>query len=401
MRRAALPLTALIVAATLAGCTAPEAEPVEVEPRDDLTLTIGALLPATGALAGFGPAARAAVQLAVDDVNDAGLPVTVAAEVRDAGDGTTDTGIASVSELIGLGVNGIVGPLSDGVAKKVIDTVVERGVPMISPANSAPDFSTHPDDDLYWRTAPPCTFEADALAEQVAESGASTAALLSAAGPCGDDLIDAVTTALGREEVEIVSASDLGGGADAAVAAAVEEDAEAVVVVSPAAKDVLAPLLNAGFTGEQLFLLGLPPGDYSADFAAGALEGATVTLPGPDLPELDDFTGRLLELDPAITDFSYAPETYDAVVLLALAALQANGVEGGEIAGALRLVSGGEGEGEPCDTAAACGDLIVAGAVPDYEGVSGPITFDEAGDPAGAVIGVFRAGADNVFTRVR
>jgi branched-chain amino acid transport system substrate-binding protein len=124
-----------------------------------------------------------------------------------------------------------------------------------------------------------------------------------------------------------------------------------------------------------------------------------VTLPGADLPSLTEFTDRLLELDPGITDFSYAPETYDAVVLLALAALQANGTDGDEIGGALRTVSGGEGDGEPCDTVRACGELVLAAVVPDYDGPSGAITFDEQGDPEGAVVGVFVAGADNVFER--
>ncbi len=35
----------------------------------------------------------------------------------------------------------------------------------------------------------------------------------------------------------------------------------------------------------------------------------------------------------------------------------------------------------------------------DYDGYSGDITFDEAGDPQGASIGIYKYGADNMITR--
>ena len=78
----------------------------------------------------------------------------------------------------------------------------------------------------------------------------------------------------------------------------------------------------------------------------------------------------------------------------------ADSVTGSKVAGALRTVSGGTGEGESCASYEACVDIVLAGGVPDYEGVSGSIAFDEHGDPAGAVIGVFRADRDNVFKRI-
>src|SRR5688572_11217598 len=55
------------------------------------------------------------------------------------------------------------------------------------------------------------------------------------------------------------------------------------------------------------------------DFAEeGALAGMKGTTP---LTELSgDFTDRLLEVDPNLQDFNYAGETYDAVVITALAA---------------------------------------------------------------------------------
>lgn len=398
----AVPVAVGLSVALLAGCTPAVMEGPEPEPRKDLELSIGALLPDTGTLAALGPSTRAAFQLAADDIADAALPITVTTEIRDAGDSTSDTGLNNANGLIEGGVGAVVGPLSDNVSKKVIAPIVEAGIPMISPANTAPDFTTYDDDDLYWRMVGPCSFEGDALAQQIADSGARTAAVLTQTEACGEGLEQELVNGLERRDVEIVASASLddGGTVDAAVAAFTPETPDAVAVVTSQAKSTLAPLLAAGFTGDQLYFLGLPPGDYSADVPAGALQGATATLPGPDIPSLDDFTDRLLDIDPALVEFSYAAETYDAVILLALAALAANDTTGDAIVAQLQAVSGGDGEGEACGTFAECGELIVAGTAIDYDGVSGPITFDEAGDPTGAVIGVFTAGRDNVFARV-
>jgi branched-chain amino acid transport system substrate-binding protein len=95
--------------------------------------------------------------------------------------------------------------------------------------------------------------------------------------------------------------------------------------------------------------------------------------------------------------YSYGPESYDAVVLLALAALAAGSAEGVDMAGKLQEVSGGSGSGTKCTSFAECADIINDGGVADYDGVSGPITFDENGDPTEASIGVYVYQDDNTY----
>ena len=94
--------------------------------------------------------------------------------------------------------------------------------------------------------------------------------------------------------------------------------------------------------------------------------------------------------------FAYGPEAYDAVVLLALASLEAGSVEGVDVAAKLQEVSGGTGDGTKCTTYAECADIIIGGGTADYDGVSGPITFNEVGDPTEASIQVYQYGADNI-----
>ncbi|CAB4632244.1 unannotated protein [freshwater metagenome] len=93
--------------------------------------------------------------------------------------------------------------------------------------------------------------------------------------------------------------------------------------------------------------------------------------------------------------FAYGPESYDAVVLLALASLEAGSVEGVDVAAKLQEVSGGTGDGTKCTTFADCADIIIGGGTADYDGVSGPITFNEVGDPTEASIQVYQYLNDN------
>ena len=58
----------------------------------------------------------------------------------------------------------------------------------------------------------------------------------------------------------------------------------------------------------------------------------------------------MLEVNPDLADFSYGPESYDATMLIALAAYAANSTEGADIAKYLRQVSGGTGDGEVVST---------------------------------------------------
>jgi branched-chain amino acid transport system substrate-binding protein len=63
-------------------------------------------------------------------------------------------------------------------------------------------------------------------------------------------------------------------------------------------------------------------------------------------------------------------------------------------------VSGGSGDGEKVDTFAAGAELLAEGNQIDYDGPSGPVTFDENGDPTEATIGIFQYLDDNTYERI-
>ena len=407
-RRHAPQRWAVVVAVTgalvLSGCVGTDTPAITRSAAPDLRMSIGALLPQTGALAAFGPAAQAGVDLAVQDINDADLGLTVTSESRNSADATSDIALTSVAELIALNPSAIVGAISDGVSKKVIDQIVQAGIVEISPGNTSLDFSRYADDHLYWRTSPSCAREGAALGQQIADSGVQTLGIVYQSGYCQPGLPEAVADAFERAGGKVLAraafdatATDLSGS----VAEVVAEKPGAVAVITPTAAKLVVPgLTAAGYLGDRLYFVGLGISDHSADFATGSLTGATATLPGLNITTVSDFTDRLLGVNPALTDFSYAAESYDAVMVVALAALAAGDTSGVAIAGKLQEVSGGTGDGIKARDFAAAARIILSGKVVDYDGPSGAITFDENGDPAGAIIGLYSYGANNTFTRI-
>ncbi|MBC7592255.1 MAG: ABC transporter substrate-binding protein, partial [Salinibacterium sp.] len=176
----------------LTGCATAVEPTAAPKPRPDLSLSIGALLPQTGALASFGPAAQAGVDLAVADINAVDVGITVTSMSGDSSDATTDLSITAATQLLDQDVSVIVGAISDGVSKKVIDQIVGAGVIQMSPGSSSLDFSRYADSDLYWRTSPSCAREGAAPEQHIADSGAKTLGIVYQTGYCDPGLPEAI-----------------------------------------------------------------------------------------------------------------------------------------------------------------------------------------------------------------
>ncbi|TDB72680.1 ABC transporter substrate-binding protein [Micromonospora sp. KC723] len=102
----------------------------------------------------------------------------------------------------------------------------------------------------------------------------------------------------------------------------------------------------------------------------------------PLTPLTEDFKQRLLRIDPKLTDYLYAAESYDAVVISALAAQLAGSTEPTQIA---RQIVGVTTNGQRCTDVKTCLRLAREGRDIEYRGPS--LTragFTDAGEPATA-----------------
>jgi ABC-type branched-subunit amino acid transport system substrate-binding protein len=125
------------------------------------------------------------------------------------------------------------------------------------------------------------------------------------------------------------------------------------------------------------------------DAEVGELAGFTGTT--PLAPLSDEFENRLLEVDPDLVDFNYGPETYDAIIVSALAVVKA-GTDGIAYASEINEITR---NGTKCTAFAECKELVEAGEDIDYDGVSGPLEFSGNGEPTVASYAVLEFGADN------
>ena len=378
------------------------ANPIEGGDRD-LTLKIGTILPQSGALAFLGPPDEAGVKLAVDDVNAADLGITIDAHYRDSGDTTTDIATVSVTDLLSLDVSAIVGAASSGVSLTVIDQITDAGVVHFSPANTSPAFTDYPDDGLFWRTNPSDLLQGEVLGNQIADDGNGTLGLIVLNDAYGTGLAEATAAAYEAAGGDVVAQALFNEGDSnfaTQIADVTAADPDAIALITFDQAQVIAPaLVGSGYPGDQLYFVGSNLADYSQNFAPGLIDGSKGTRPGAK--QVQEFTDRMLELDPTLVDFSYSAESYDAVILLALAAFAGNDVDGRSIADHLRQVSGGTGDGAKATDFASAAAALAKGEQVDYDGLSGLITFDENGDPTEATIGVYQYGPDNTYSRIK
>lgn len=361
------------------------------------TLRIGSLLPETGNLAFLGPPSFAGVDLAVRDINAAGglLGEDLVHLRGDSGDLQNPIAGSTVTRLLDQDVSVIVGALSSGVTFDVIDQVAAAGVTQISPANTSPDLTSYGDRGLYFRTSPSDLLQGKALAEQILADGHRTVAVLEIADPYGESLGAAIRSTLTQSGASASAQSYDSSGDFRAEAAEVAQIApDAVVVVGfEETSTAISALVDAG-VGPQSTPLYLVDGNLGnalgEELPAGTLTGVQGILPGAEAT--DQLRRRLLQVDPALSDFSYAAESYDAVVTSALAAMAARSTSGVDIAAALPNVTK---RGTACSTFAACRDLLAAGKDIDYDGESGRIELSTAGDPTQATFGIYTYGGDN------
>lgn len=398
-------------ALVLAGCTgdtgSSESSAPDPADREDLTLSVGTVLPQTGALSYLGPPEEAGVGLATAEINEAAKGITVEVEYGDSGDPDNKAYETTVPRLLGGDVQALIGAASSGVTKLFLDQAVGAEVITFSPANTSPDFTTWDDNNLYWRTAPSDLLQGEVLGNLIAEDGNATLGIIylnDAYGTGLEAVVNETFTASGGEVVasESYNAGDTNFSAQVSTILAQNPDAIAVIGFEETST-IVPSFVNSGFDGSKFYFVDGNTSQWGADMSV-SIEGSKGTQPGPVLA--DDFQDRLkaqwLEQGDGneLIDFNYAAESYDAVVLLALASLAANSNEPADIAGKLQEVSGGAGDGEKCDSFAACADIILDGGTADYDGYSGGVAFDDAGDPTEATIGVFQYGADNTHTRI-
>jgi len=374
------------------------------EPTGDGELVFGSLLPATGSLAFLGPPEFAGVDLAINDINAAGgvLGKDVRNVKGDSGDTDSAIAPAETDQLLDAGSDVIVGAASSGVSLTVIDKIMSSGSVMFSPANTSTAFDEgdYADPDNYFRTAPSDILQGAVLANLLVQDGRKNVAIMARQDAYGETLAEQVKANLEAQGSEVATTVYYGEKAqsfDSQVAEVAGAGADAVVLIAFEETTSIIPQLIQANVGPQdiptYFVDGNTASyaqDASAPLPPGTLEGTQGTIPGAETA--DDFKARLLEVDPDLKDYAYSAESYDAVIVSALAAVEAGDDAGDAIAQHVVDVTK---DGTKCTTFEECAGLLADGEDIDYDGVSGPIELGDTGSPTAASIGIYEYDADN------
>lgn len=406
MRKLSITATAMVAAAVmaLAGCgssnsSSSSSSSASTSGTKTSKFVLGGLWPETGSLAYLAPPELASEKLAVKDINDAGGVLgnkitTVDADTSDADHADQNTSAAQ--SVLSKNPSFIIGPASSSVVKNTYKSITSQNIPMLSMGATSAGFSGL--SDYFFRTVAPDTVQGAVMGNLIAQDGVQKLAIAVFNDEYGTGLRDTIVKTASAAGVDIIygekdtfDPTETNFSSMVTAIKATNPDATLVIAFDqtvPLVKELAAQ----GLDTHKLYMTDGNTVDHSADFDAGLLKGSTGTIPGAHPTE--EFQKNVKSFNAKVTDFTYTAETYDAIVLAALAAQKGGATDGTTVQKNLMAVSGST-KGEECDSYKACLALLKDGKEIQYKGQTSIGAFNDAHDPSSASIGVYKYDADN------
>ena len=377
-----------------------------------LDLTIGTLLPLTGDLQDFGGSGEKAANVALAEIEagieEAGVDHTVELQVED--DQTTEEGgISGAQALAQNDASCIAGAYASGVTIPVAQSVtIDEEILQISPAATSDEITGLEDDGFLNRTAPPDSFQGPTLADFIEQELGGAEGLTVNIGarndPYGTGLADTFSAAweakggsIGEEVIYDPEAQTY----DSEAGDIVGGNPDAIVIIDfPETYAKVGPALagTGDFDPTTAFVTdGLISGTLAEDAGDDAVVGLRGTAPGaPDEGEASAaFDEVYTSSQPNNVDRNtFDAQTFDAVVLCYLAAVAAGSAEGADMEGVVREISAAPGDQYTFEEMPELIEALQNGDDVDYEGASGSIEMDDAGDATAGVYDTYEFGND-------
>lgn len=394
--RSIIKLGAVVVAGTLAlsACGSRDEAPTTGGGGDDgeeatSTAVIGVVAPLTGDLESLGVGIRNAVELAIDQANEAGTvegwEFELAAEDDEALPATGQqaaTTLTSNENLIG-----VVGPLNSSVGQTVAPVLSEAGVVQVSPANTNPtltmgeDWTTNPERvwDTYFRTSTTDNAQGRFAATYVYEDlGLTDVAVIHDNKTYGAGL-----TAVFIEEfeklggnittVETINPDDTDYSSTITAVAATDPQLVYYGGEYPQAGPLSSQMAAAGLDVELMGGDGIYSGDY-AGLAGDGAEGDIATSVGAPVEELDTAADFVAAYEEAGFDDPY--EAYGAYAYDAANAI-------------INAFAAAVGDAEEVDDELRAAVVDAMNSV-EFGGAAGDVAFDEFGDTTNTTLTVYQ-----------
>ena len=193
---------------------------------------------------------------------------------------------------------------------------------------------------------------------------------------------------------------------------AANPDAVVIIpVVGPERQAIVGALINENIEPDdvRMYFAGVAPGTLNADTARllgepsdeVLVEGIKAVRAGYSREDrYEEFSRRAAEFVPPAEAGCRGciRRSYDAAVVMVLAAVAARSVDPAVYSAEVTGVTKG---GEKCFEISQCLDMLLAGKDVDYDGPSGPLEFDENGEPSQGVYDIMEYDSRGVPTRLR
>lgn len=350
---------------------------------NDGVLVLGVLLPTTGPGATLlGEGMIDAVELATDQINDAGGVNGFDVELIRADEGATAASAAiGIDSLITGGVDAIIGPASSTVALSDLDAVVSEGVLSCSPTATALALDDYPDNGLFFRTVPSDSLQMVAIARVAERTGSTSIAIGYLDDSYGRGLARALRSAVDERGLSVVAEVAFSGDDEQLgdEASALLENSPTVVAILGDADDgtrLLAAVAQATAGAD-------PPTIVVNDALRDAQSQQVIQGLRREVREqIRGIAPLAVTANDLALNGLYAANAYDCVNLIALASVQAGNDSPTDIAAQMASVSTG---GTQCESFAECSERLSRNLQIDYEGPSGNTELSSrTGDPTRA-----------------
>jgi ABC-type branched-subunit amino acid transport system substrate-binding protein len=263
---------------------------------------------------------------------------------------------------------------------------------MCSPASTAPDFTTLEDGDLFFRTAATDALQGQVLAQIAAERlGHDTASVMFLNNAYGNGLssgfADAFESNFDGTVTASVSFSEGRSSYTSQLDQALADDPGVMVVVGyPASGVQIFRDYYNNYSSDRDILVsdGLQSGDLPGNVGRD-MSNVSGTAPLGAGPGVDFFNQQYQNTYDATAEGKpFTRQSYDAAAVLVLANAAAGENTGTAVAENMRTVAQGEGTEITPSNLVEGVEMAANGEPINYQGVAGPVGFDDAGDLAAA-----------------
>ncbi|WP_159949484.1 ABC transporter substrate-binding protein [Rhizobium sp. 18065] len=386
----------LVLASTMLTGIALSAAPAVSQ---DCDITVGVVMELTGPAGEYGKAGAKSVEMAFRDFNDAG-GVGGCKLVMDTRDSQSQGNVAvdQATQLVNIKkVPVIIGGIISSVSIPILTSVTApAGVVQVSPASSSPTLTALGRDGktngVFFRTITSDALQGTAAAKYALDQGMKKIAIIHVNNDFGNNLMNEFTAAYTKLGGTITSTTPYNEkqasySSEASVAMTDEPDALYLVSTPVDGATIARAWISGGGAQKFLFNDGMNSKDFIASVGAQYLNEAYGTSSGTTPTasteyfnaNYEQFSGGIAPSAPA------ADRSYDAGAIVALAIAKAGKPEKDAIKAAIFEVTApggtpihaGKAEFEKALA------LLKEGKPIKYEGVIGPVSFDQYGDITG------------------